>query len=29
LLRRLGAHAVPGPGGLVVCPTWTVQRKVA
>lgn len=29
LLRRMGAQPVPGPGGLVVCPTWTVQRKVA
>ena len=29
LLRRMGARAVPGPGGLVVCPTWTPHRKVA
>lgn len=29
LLRRMGARAVPGPGGLVVCPTWTPKRKVA
>lgn len=29
LLRRMGAQAVPGPGGLVVCPAWTAQRKVA
>lgn len=29
LLRRMGAQAVRGPGGLVVCPTWTAQRKVA
>ncbi|CAN5492482.1 hypothetical protein BH10PSE5_BH10PSE5_00180 [soil metagenome] len=29
LLRRMGARAVPGPGGLVVCPPWTIQRKVA
>lgn len=29
LLRRMGARVVPGPGGLVVCPTWTAQRKVA
>ena len=29
LLRRMGAQAVPGPGGLVVCPTWNPRRKVA
>jgi len=29
LLRRMGAHAVPGPGGLVVCPAWTPERKAA
>lgn len=29
LLRRMGARAVPGPGGLVVCPTWTPERKAA
>ncbi len=29
LLGRLGARPAPGPGGLVVCPAWTAQRKVA
>jgi hypothetical protein len=29
LLRRMGAQTVPGPGGLVVCPARTIQRKVA
>jgi len=29
LLRRIGAQAVPGPGGLVVAPAWTPARKVA
>ncbi|MBR7620328.1 hypothetical protein JKL49_13115 [Phenylobacterium sp. 20VBR1] len=29
LLGRLGAQAVPGPGGLVVCPPWTPRRKAA
>lgn len=29
LLRRIGAHAVPGPGGLVVAPPWARARKVA
>ena len=29
LLGRMGGRAVPGPGGLVVCPPWTTRRKVA
>jgi hypothetical protein len=29
LLRRIGAQAVPGPGGLVVAPAWAPARKVA
>jgi hypothetical protein len=29
LLGRLGARPAPGPGGLVVCPAWTAQRKAA
>jgi hypothetical protein len=29
LLRRIGARAVPGPGGLVVAPPWTPVREVA
>lgn len=29
LLGRMGARPVPGPGGLVVCPAWTVHRRAA
>lgn len=29
LLKRIGATPVPGPGGLVMAPAWTPQRKVA
>ncbi len=29
LLGRLGAQAVTGPRCLVVCPPWTIRRKVA
>lgn len=29
LLGRMGARAVPGPGGLVVCPAWTIHRRAA
>ncbi len=29
LLKRIGAHPVPGKGGLVVAPAWADQRKAA
>ncbi len=29
LMGRMGGQPVPGPGGLVVCPAWTQQRKAA
>lgn len=29
LLKRIGAHPVPGPGGLVMAPAWRRQRKAA
>lgn len=29
LLRRIGAHPVPGPGGLVVAPPWALAREAA
>ena len=29
LLGRMDGRPVPGPGGLVVCPAWNIQRKAA
>lgn len=29
LLKRIGAHPVPGKGGLVVAPAWAAQRRAA
>ena len=29
LLKRIGAHPVPGPGGLVMAPAWLNARKAA
>lgn len=29
LLKRMGAHPIPGKGGLVLAPAWTARREAA